>query len=104
MEYVGHIWRVKPGLGDEYLRRHATVWPELEELLRDAGVTRYSIYLAGEVVFSHMEVESYGRLVERFNGDPIAQRWEEEFSEVLEYPDADPETGWPLRAVEVWTL
>ena len=47
---------------------------------------------------------SYAALVERFNGDPIAQRWEREMGDVLEYPNADPETGWPERLAEVWSL
>jgi len=104
MESIGHVWRVKPGQAERYAQRHATIWPELEQLLREAGVGRYSIYLWGEIVFSHMEVESYERLVERFNGDPIAQRWEAEFSDLLEYPNADPTTGWPELLSEVWTL
>jgi L-rhamnose mutarotase len=104
MERVGHLWRVKPGMADEYRRRHATVWPELERLLRDAGVRQYSIYLSGELVVSHMEVESFERLVQAFNGDPIAQRWEAMFSDLIDYPDADPDTGWPSRMVEVWSL
>ncbi len=104
MENVGHIWRVKPGEADEYVRRHATIWPELERVLRAAGIKRYTIYLRGETVFSHMEVESFDELVERFNGDPIAQRWEAEFSDLIEYPNADPATGWPERVHEVWTL
>jgi len=37
-------------------------------------------------------------------GSVIAQRWEEEMADVLEYPNADPETGWPERLPEVWSL
>jgi L-rhamnose mutarotase len=104
MERVGHIWRVRPGRAAEYDRRHATIWPELEALLRSAGVRAYSIYRCEDMVFSHMEVEDFSRFVEAFNGDPVAQRWEREFSELLEYPDADPESGWPQRLSEVWSL
>ena len=27
---IGHVWRVAPGRAEEYRRRHATVWPEVE--------------------------------------------------------------------------
>lgn len=104
MERVGHVWRIKDGRTEEYARRHATIWPELEQVLRDAGITGYSIYLWGDIVFSHMEVDNFERLVEQFNGDPVGQRWEAEFSDLLEYPNADPATGWPERLQEVWTL
>ena len=104
MERVGHVWRVRPGRAEDYDRRHAEIWPELDALLREAGVTSYTIYRWGEIVFSHMEVEDYDALVQRFGSDPVAQRWEEEFSELLVYPDADPDTGWPERLREVWDL
>jgi L-rhamnose mutarotase len=101
---VGHVWRVRPGQADEYDRRHAEVWPELEELMRGTGVRRYSIYRWGEIVFSHMEVDDYARLVERYVGDPVAERWEAAFVDLLELPNADPDTGWPERLTEVWSL
>ena len=104
MERVGHVWRIKPDRKDDYLRLHAAIWPELDDLLREAGVATYTIYLWKDTVFSHMEVDDYARLVERFNGDPIGERWEAQFADILEYPDADPATGWPERLTEVWDL
>jgi L-rhamnose mutarotase len=104
VERIGHVWRVKPGRAADYLELHRTIWPELEALLRAGGVRGYTIYLHGELVFSHMEVDDYARLIEHVAGDPVATRWEEQFADILEYPDADPESGWPRRAIEVWTL
>lgn len=104
MERIGHIWRIKPGQTEEYLKRHRTIWPELAELLRGTGVRHYTIYISGPIVFSHMEVDDYSEMVRRMAGDPTAIRWEQEFTDILEYPNADPETGWPERATEVWDL
>lgn len=105
MKHVGHVWRAKPGKIDEYRRVHATVWPELEQLFRDTGVTKYVIYAWGDVLFSHMEVEDYDELMARFGRSEIAQRWEVELmADLIEYPDGDPETGWPLVLDEVWAL
>ena len=103
-ERVGHLWRVKRGCAEEYRRRHQSVWPALEELLRAAGVLSYTIYMQGELVFSHMEVVDYEAMVARVADDPLARRWEEQFADILEYPDADPQTGWPSSAIEVWAL
>ena len=103
-EPVGHVWRVRPGMGAEYDRRHAEVWPELEALMRAAGVRRYSIYRWGDVVFSHMEVDDYDRLVASYGDDPVSERWEAAFADILEFPNADPVTGWPERLPEVWSL
>ena len=104
MDRVGHVWRVRPGRAQEYDRRHAEVWPGLEALFREVGVETYVIYRWGDILFSHMEVADYQRLTERFARAPIAQRWEREFSDLIEYPNADPGTGWPERLVEVWSL
>ena len=101
---IAHVWRIKVGRAEEYARRHATVWPELEKLLIEAGVTTYVIYTWGEIVVSHMEVADYDRLVRRFDGDRLVECWEHEFADILEYPNADPETGWPERLREVWSL
>ena len=103
-ERVGHLWRVRPGKADEYLRRHRTIWPDLAAVLRQSGVRSYTIYLAGDLVFSHLEVDDYERMIDLVARDPIALRWEEQFAEILEYPNADPVSGWPERAVEVWDL
>jgi len=103
-ERIGHIWRVRPGKGDEYLRRHRSIWPELAALLRTAGVRRYTIYLCGDLVFSHMEVDDYARMLDLLAHNPVAIRWEEQFADILEYPNADRKTGWPERATKVWDL
>lgn len=104
MERVGLVWRARPGKAEEYDRRHAEVWPELGELLREAGVHTYAIYRWGDILFGHLEVADFGQLVERYRDDPVAERWEAEFAELIECPNADPETGWPERLGEVWSM
>ena len=37
--------RLNPGCEDEYRKRHDEIWPEIEKLLKDAGVSDYSIHL-----------------------------------------------------------
>ena len=37
--------RLNPGMKAEYKRRHDAIWPELTALLKDAGVSDYSIHL-----------------------------------------------------------
>lgn len=101
MERVGNVWRVKPAKAE---RRHAGVWHEIEILLRDGGVRTCMIYACREPVFSHIDVEDYSRLVEGFNVDSAAARWEQEMAVLLEYPNVDGDTSWPERLREVWSL
>ncbi len=37
--------KLLPGCKDEYKRRHDAIWPELEKLLKDAGISDYTIFL-----------------------------------------------------------
>ncbi len=47
---MNHAFRMKlkPGNVDEYKRRHDEIWPELTQLLREAGIHDYSIFLDEE--------------------------------------------------------
>ena len=45
MEQIAFTMQLLPGHADEYKRRHDEIWPELCVLLRDAGVSDYSIFL-----------------------------------------------------------
>ncbi|HEV7274701.1 MAG TPA: L-rhamnose mutarotase [Devosiaceae bacterium] len=50
------VLRIRPGMADEYRRRHAAIWPELVAALRETGVVHYDIYLdaTGHRAFGHM--------------------------------------------------
>jgi L-rhamnose mutarotase len=104
MERIGHVYRVKPGKAEEYARRHATIPQKLDALLRETGVRSYTIYLWGETVFTHMEVDDFQAMVDRYNGNPVADSWEAEMADLIEYPEPDPQTGWPHRLKELWNL
>ncbi|KAA2315016.1 L-rhamnose mutarotase [Pseudooceanicola sediminis] len=40
--------RLNPGCRAEYQRRHDAIWPELSALLKEAGVSDYSIHFDAE--------------------------------------------------------
>jgi len=101
---VGHVWRIREGCEQEYVRRHAEVWPELEAIFRDLGIRSYVIYRWGRIVFSHMQVDDYERLVAEYGHDPVSVRWEAAFDQLVEYPGADPGSGWPEVLQHVWTM
>lgn len=35
---------LKSGCEKEYAKRHAAIWPELKRMIKDVGVSNYSIY------------------------------------------------------------
>ena len=48
MEKHAFKMRLHQGCEDEYRRRHDEIWPELVALLKDAGISDYSIHLDRE--------------------------------------------------------
>jgi L-rhamnose mutarotase len=48
MERIAFKMQLLPGQAGEYRRRHDEIWPELLALLRDAGISDYSIFLDEE--------------------------------------------------------
>ena len=45
METIAFRMALKPGMRDEYERRHRELWPELADALRRAGIRDYWIFL-----------------------------------------------------------
>jgi len=52
LEQIAFRMMLHPGRADEYRRRHDAIAPELVAVLREAGVTDYSIFLDRET--SHL--------------------------------------------------
>ena len=50
-----YAWRGKivPGMQEEYKKRHDNIWPEMKEVLADAGIVNYSIWMQGEELFGY---------------------------------------------------
>jgi L-rhamnose mutarotase len=42
------VMSVNTGAEEEYEKRHNPIWPELEKVLKDHGVSNYSIFLHPE--------------------------------------------------------
>jgi L-rhamnose mutarotase len=47
-EKIAFTMQLNPGMAAEYQRRHDEIWPELADLLHEAGVRDYSIHLDEE--------------------------------------------------------
>ena len=56
-ERVGFAMQLNEGAAEEYRRRHDAIWPELSELLRNSGISNYSIFLdeRTHTLFAYLE-------------------------------------------------
>jgi L-rhamnose mutarotase len=92
--------RLNPGMKAEYKRRHDEIWPELLVLLRDAGVSDYSIHLDEETnsLFGVLwRREGHG--MDDLPRHPVMQRWWAYMADLMETkPDNEP-VALPLETV-----
>lgn len=100
MKRVGFKMRLKPGCLQEYRRRHAAIWPELAELLRESGVREYSIFHDAETdtLFACQKLEGDSSSQD-LGQNPIVQKWWAHMADLMDTnPDLSP-TSTPLNEV-----
>jgi L-rhamnose mutarotase len=83
------LMTLKPGAQVEYERRHNPIWPELQTVLKDHGVSSYSIFLDRETdrLFGYAEIESEARWLQIAQTE-VCQRWWRHMSELM-FTNAD---------------
>jgi L-rhamnose mutarotase len=89
-----HVFRMRlnPGMGAEYTSRHDEIWPELVELLHEAGVSDYSIHLDPE---TNLLIGVLTRLadhtMDNLPNHPVMQKWWAHVADIMETaPDNSP--------------
>jgi L-rhamnose mutarotase len=91
---------LKPGYEAEYERRHREIWPEVKQLLKESGVSDYSIYWDKDtnILFAVQKVS--GKASSQDLGDnPIIQKWWAYMADIMETnPDNSP-VSIPLKEV-----
>ena len=101
-----YAWKaiVKEGKLAEYKHRHDTIWPEMVEVLKAAGICNYSIWNVGNELFGYYECEKGVDFAARVQAQsPVVDRWKEYMKDVM-VMEMDPETGAQPRLVEVFRL
>jgi len=100
MQRVAFTMKLNPGMKEEYRRRHAEIWPELVDLLHEAGVSDYSIYLdeGTNTLFAVQKVTGEGGSQD-LGSKEIVQKWWHYMADIMETnPDESPVTN-PIEEV-----
>lgn len=100
MNRVAFKMKLNTGCENEYQKRHDELWPELEQLLRSAGISEYSIYLDDEtnILFGVLKAEDPAAL-DNLPSNPVMQRWWTYMKDIMETnPDNSP-VSVPLKEV-----
>lgn len=102
MNRVAFKLKLYPGFKEEYQKRHANLWPELRQLLKDNGVFDYSIFYDEEtnILFGVQKVS--GGSSQDLGTEPIVQKWWDMMKDVMETNEDNSPVTVPL--IEVFHL
>ena len=89
--------KLKPGMADEYRRRHDALWPDLADALRDAGIHDYSIFLDEETLhlFAVLKLRD-GDTSAFLPEQPVMRRWWGYMADLMETDDSKRPREWQL--------
>ena len=71
------LLRLNPGVGEEYDKAHAAVWPEMLELLKSAGIHEYSIFRRDELLFLTFKAADFEESWSKLDNHPVNLRWQQ---------------------------
>ena len=97
MERYAFKMFLKPGMEAEYKRRHDEIWPKLVDLLHDAGISEYSIYLDLETntLFGVLlRPKDHGK--NKLPDHPVMQRWWAYMADLMQTNEKNQPIAIPL--------
>ncbi len=92
MQRIAFKMYLNEGQKEEYKKRHDEIWPGLKQLLKDAGVSEYSIFLDEEtnILFAFQKVSGDGGSQD-LGQTEIVQKWWAFMKDVMKSnPDNSP--------------
>ncbi len=91
-KYAWHA-KIKEGTLEEYTRRHNEIWPEMKQVLKDAGICNYTIWNMGTEMFGYYECEKGIEYAARVQSEsPVVKKWDAYMKDIL-IMEMDPVTG-----------
>lgn len=91
MQRIAFKMKLKPGCESEYKKRHDKIWPELTILLREAGISEYSIFLDEETNTLFAVQKQGGQSSQDLGSTAIVQKWWAYMADIMETnPDHSP--------------
>ncbi len=101
-----YAWKaiIKEGCKEEYIRRHDEMWPEMINLLKEAGICNYSIWNTENELFGYYECEKGADFAAKTQASSaVVDKWNEYMKDVM-VMIMDPETGAQPKMSEVFRL
>lgn len=97
MERKGIFFKLRPGMKEEYARRHANAPQALIDTLRRAGIHDYTIWNHEDMLFACYQVEDEKRCEEVLAACPVYNKWREEMEQVVYVTPVTGQKEWPME-------
>jgi L-rhamnose mutarotase len=79
------LLKVRSDRVEEYRGRHACVWPELQDALRETGWTNYSLFLRRDgVLVGYLEADDFAHCCASMKQYSVNARWQAEMAPFFE--------------------
>ena len=92
--------KLRKGFEAEYKKRHDEIWPELKTLLKETGITDYSIFFDKETdaLFAYFTIE-YNKKLKEVPQKEIMKKWWAYMKDIMETNDDNSPVSIPLEEV-----
>jgi L-rhamnose mutarotase len=99
-ERICFVLRIRPERAEEYKARHAAVWQEMRDALRETGWRNYSIFLREDgLLVGYVECEDFQASLDAMQERPINAKWQGEMNQYFEIePGTAPDAA--MNALE----
>lgn len=100
MAKIAFKMKLKPGFKEEYKKRHDELWPELRVLLKESGVSDYTIFLDEETnILFGVQQQNGEQSSQGLGSTEIVKKWWAYMADIMDTnPDNSPITV-PLTEV-----
>ena len=105
MERVCFLLKVKASRLDEYKKRHAPVWKEMQDALRETGWHNYSLFLRDDgLLVGYLETPDFQKALDGMSGREINAKWQREMAPFFENLEGRRPDEGLLRLEEIFHL
>ncbi len=81
MQRICFVLQVRPERLEEYKERHANVWPEMLDALKETGWRNYSLFLRRDgLLVGYLETDDFERARSEMAKKQVNARWQSEMA------------------------
>lgn len=96
---VAFKMKLKPGFKAEYKARHGVIWPELAALLKENGISDYSIFLDEQTNTLFAVQRQNGHSSQDLGVKEVVQKWWAYMADIMETNADKSPRSFPLEMV-----